>query len=48
MIESWFYHHDLFECEYEYRCTEYECEYEYDCPGELLRHVSAITACCSI
>ena len=31
MIESWFRHHDPFEYEYEYRCTEYE----YDCPDEL-------------
>jgi hypothetical protein len=29
MIESWLCHHDPFEYEYEYRCTEYE--YEYRC-----------------
>ena len=27
MIESWFRHHDPFEYEYEYRCTEYEYEW---------------------
>jgi hypothetical protein len=33
MIESRFCHHDPFEYEYEYRCTEYE----YDLPDERLR-----------
>jgi hypothetical protein len=33
VIEGRFCHHDPFEYEYEYRCTEYE----YDCPDE--RHV---------
>ncbi|MBN1854040.1 MAG: hypothetical protein JW829_15020, partial [Pirellulales bacterium] len=48
MIESWYCHHDPFEYEYEYRCTEYE----YDCPDELWwetgQHMEAAAWVCAI